>query len=109
MLSLYLHTVNKARNIRGIQREIYPIKSIVLIINPRVGLTVVTSSFMIRLTMVVLPALSSPLRQALAFDFDQRIRVPTASISAFLCPLTGPFEVWTTWLLENLLRFNLSW
>jgi hypothetical protein len=39
----------------------YPSKSIVLIINPRVGLTVVTSSPMIRLTMVVLPALSRPL------------------------------------------------
>ena len=32
-----------------------------LMINPSVGLTVVTSSFMIRLTIVVLPALSKPL------------------------------------------------
>lgn len=30
--------------------------------NPRVGLTVVTSSFMMRLTIVVLPALSRPLQ-----------------------------------------------
>lgn len=38
----------------------------VLIINPRVGLTVVTSSFMICLTMVVFPALSRPLHYLLA-------------------------------------------
>ena len=43
-------------------RKTHPMKSIVLIMNPRVGLTVVTSSFIIRLTMVVLPALSRPLR-----------------------------------------------
>lgn len=33
----------------------------VLMIKPSVGLTVVTSSFIMRLTMVVLPALSRPL------------------------------------------------
>ena len=39
----------------------HPLKSIVLMINPRVGLTVLTSSFIILLTIVVLPALSRPL------------------------------------------------
>lgn len=34
----------------------------VLMMNPKVGLTVLTSSFMIFFTIVVLPALSSPLR-----------------------------------------------
>lgn len=56
---------NQVRNTltpRTIKNErTHPIKSIVLIIKPSVGLTVVTSSFMIRLTMVVLPALSRPL------------------------------------------------
>lgn len=33
----------------------------VLMMNPRVGLTVLTSSFMILFTIVVLPALSKPL------------------------------------------------
>jgi hypothetical protein len=36
-----------------------------LMINPSVGLTVVTSSFMILLTIVVLPALSKPLGSGL--------------------------------------------
>ena len=39
----------------------YSLKSIVLMMKPSVGLTVVTSSFMIFLTIVVLPALSRPL------------------------------------------------
>lgn len=38
-------------------------KSMVLMMKPRVGLTVEISSFMIFLTMVVLPALSIPLRK----------------------------------------------
>lgn len=43
------------------RKQTHPWKSIVLIINPNVGLTVVTSSFIICFTMVVLPALSNPL------------------------------------------------
>lgn len=95
MLSLYLRRVSRARDINKMGN--YPIKSIVLMINPRVGLTVVTSSFIIRLTMVVLPALSRPL-QSLASRSERLVRVHTASIYAFLCPLSGLFEVWTTWL-----------
>lgn len=38
-----------------------PWKSMVLMMNPNVGLTVLMSSFMTRLTIVVLPALSRPL------------------------------------------------
>lgn len=95
ILSLYLRRVSRARDINKMQN--YPIKSIVLMINPRVGLTVVTSSFIIRLTMVVLPALSRPL-QSLATRSERLARVHTASIYAFLCPLSGLFEVWTTWL-----------
>lgn len=60
MFNLYLFTVS--RSSAGPQDLIsYPWKSIVLMIKPSVGLTVVTSSFMIRFTMVVLPALSRPL------------------------------------------------
>lgn len=43
------------------KRTTHPSKSIVLIMNPSVGLTVFTSSSMTRLTIVVLPALSRPL------------------------------------------------
>jgi hypothetical protein len=42
----------------------YPSYSIVLMIKPRVGLTLFTSSFMIFFTMVVFPALSNPLLQS---------------------------------------------
>ena len=42
-------------------RELDPLYSIVLMLNPSVGLTVLMSSPMNRFTMVVLPALSSPL------------------------------------------------
>lgn len=57
--------------------------------NPRVGLTVLTSSFMIRFTIVVLPALSSPL--ALQLQPGKKIQpywlhVLTASISSSLYP-----------------------
>lgn len=65
--------------------------------NPRVGLTVVTSSFIIRLTMVVLPALSRPLG-SLASRPEQPAKVHTASIYAFLYLLNGLFEESTTWL-----------
>lgn len=39
----------------------YPSYSIVLMMNPSVGLTLFTSSFMIFFTIVVFPALSRPL------------------------------------------------
>ncbi len=41
----------------------HPRNSIVLMIKPSVGLILVMSSFMMRFTIVVLPALSSPLWQ----------------------------------------------
>jgi hypothetical protein len=47
--------------LKSCRRPSYPSYSIVLMMNPRVGLTLLTSSFMIFFTMVVLPALSSPL------------------------------------------------
>jgi hypothetical protein len=61
MLSLYLFKSENTLLSKNDDKKAHPIKSIVLIIKPSVGLTVVTSSFMIRLTMVVLPALSRPL------------------------------------------------
>jgi hypothetical protein len=44
----------------------------VLMMNPSVGLTVVISSFMMRLTMVVLPALSSPLPDAISIFWESK-------------------------------------
>jgi hypothetical protein len=44
--------------------KLYPSKSIVLIMNPKVGLTLFTSSPMMCLTMVVFPALSRPLSES---------------------------------------------
>ena len=63
LTNIELVSVNPVRISSGISaRTTHPMKSIVLIIKPNVGLTVVTSSFIIRFTMVVLPALSRPLR-----------------------------------------------
>lgn len=66
MLSLYLNIVGSMASLSfshfwNILGETNPSKSIVLIINPKVGLTEVTSSFIIRFTIVVFPALSNPL------------------------------------------------
>jgi hypothetical protein len=55
----------------------YPSYSIVLMMKPRVGLTLLTSSFMILFTMVVFPALSKPLLQS-AFETVNMSRTPTA-------------------------------
>lgn len=44
----------------------YPWKSTVLMLKPSVGLTVLTSSFMTRFTIVVFPALSRPLYKAIS-------------------------------------------
>lgn len=65
-----------------------PWKSIVFIINPNVGLTVFTSSFMILFTIVVFPALSRPLTSQLASNLQ--IAKLTASKLAFLYPLASP-------------------
>lgn len=46
---------------RSVSNQTYPSYSIVLMMKPSVGLTLFTSSFMILFTMVVFPALSSPL------------------------------------------------
>jgi hypothetical protein len=67
MFSLYLltsvsHSVaTKANDQRFQWSRTYPSYSIVLMMKPNVGLTVLTSSPIIFFTMVVLPALSSPL------------------------------------------------
>lgn len=66
MLSLYLHMVSPlvipVSDRAGMSGEgTHSINSIVLMIKPRVGLTEVTSSFIIRFTIVVFPALSNPL------------------------------------------------
>ena len=54
--------VNHSQPMRRPGRQFtYPSYSIVLMMNPSVGLTLLTSSFMMRLTMVVFPALSRPL------------------------------------------------
>lgn len=73
----------------GRSQSRYPRKSMVLMIKPNVGLTVLTSSFIIRLTMVVLPALSSPLPQASAPSRYWEGGL-TASIFAFPCLLVWP-------------------
>jgi len=87
--------------------ETHSIKSIVLMMKPRVGLTVVISSFMIRLTIVVLPALSRPLR-SLVCRSEKLVRIHTALIFAFLYPLTGLFGVWTTYLRIFVLPGGIS-
>lgn len=69
----------------------YPWKSIVLMMKPSVGLTVVTSSFMILLTIVVFPALSSPLCPVSSVDdaggiyesYNIRIRISLSFSRAF--------------------------
>jgi hypothetical protein len=81
----------------------YPSKSIVLMMKPRVGLTVFTSSFMTLLTMVVLPALSSPLSEPSALDVMLVIyqyKQLTASISSSLCLLIVLFSKLTTLCLR---------
>lgn len=66
------------------RKRAYPSKSIVFIINPSVGLTVLTSSFIIFFTMVVLPALSSPLRGNHISTPYVRIDVCTYSIKILI-------------------------
>lgn len=78
MLSLYLHVSQWKSDTIVIIFETHPIKSIVLMMNPSVGLTVVTSSFMTLLTMVVLPALSKPLS---ALSLEEHLRVGWISYS----------------------------
>lgn len=60
IFSLYLYESEFSLSWK-VNCKTHPIKSIVLIMKPSVGLTVVISSFMIFFTMVVLPALSRPL------------------------------------------------
>lgn len=81
--------VSKIFSKRG--KTTYPIKSIVFIIKPSVGLTVLTSSFIIFFTMVVLPALSSPLEgyqhqihQKRVYTYSIRIRISLSFNRAFL-------------------------
>jgi hypothetical protein len=59
-------TYSSQRHVKFCERFPYPSYSIVLMMKPRVGLTLLTSSFMIFFTMVVFPALSSPLMQSAA-------------------------------------------
>lgn len=51
----------------------------VLMMNPRVGLMLFTSSFITRFTIVVFPALSSPLKRLLAASFELIFSTLTAS------------------------------
>ena len=67
----------------------HPSYSMVFMMNPSVGLTVFTSSFISFLTIVVLPALSRPLRWHKQSWLNNNVRPQTASIFSSLCPLIG--------------------
>ena len=87
MFSLYLHL--SVTFWCGKTERMYPSYSMVLMMNPSVGLTLFTSSFMIFFTIVVFPALSRPLScNQPSWVLQQTCRgMPTTSGSAFLCPL----------------------
>lgn len=74
----------------------YPSYSMVLMMKPSVGLTLFTSSFMIFLTIVVLPALSRPLPTVSLSPCTQWIGPPTASECASPCPSAALFVISTT-------------
>ena len=74
----------------------YPSYSMVLMMKPSVGLTLFTSSFMIFLTIVVLPALSRPLPTVSLSPCTQNFGPPTASECASPCPSTALFVISTT-------------
>lgn len=90
-------------------------------INPRVGLTVVTSSFIIRLTMVVLPALSRPL-QSLASrperpdqsSYSINIRISLSFKRAFrsmdnmAAKISRRVFFWESWKGKNLARLKMG-
>jgi hypothetical protein len=85
--------------VTSVSRTTHPSYSIVLIIKPSVGLTLLTSSPMIFFTIVVFPALSKPLVPSAFSRSLLSFRAPTASKSASPCPSDALFVKSTALLL----------
>ena len=83
-------------------RRAYPLKLKVLMLKPRVGLTVVMSSPFKHLTMVVLPALSRPLRVAVcthvSMCMGRNVMKPCSFCACTLTPLRSASPSPSSWL-----------
>ena len=84
----------------------HPSYSMVFMMNPSVGLTVLTSSFISFLTIVVLPALSRPLRWHQQSWLNIYVRPQTASIFSFLYPLIGLCAILKALYLRHLFSMD---